>query len=94
MIGAGAFGYGVGSPMMPLELERAASGGNGGGGGIETLWDLHPAGFSWKGDEGLNATPSVANLADGANWDRILDRGEVHHVPIVTVKKATNQQGV
>lgn len=76
LFGGGAFGYGVGSPETPVEVEREASQGN--GGGIETLWLrntwlLHPFGFQATG------TPSgesftQAELALATSFDRVLDR--------------------
>lgn len=76
LFGEGAFGYGVGSPEVPVEVERQALQGN--GGGIETLvmrntWLLHPFGFQTL------TTPSAvsftqAELATAAVWDRIVDR--------------------
>ncbi|OFV47352.1 MULTISPECIES: hypothetical protein [Oligella] len=54
LFGAGAFGYGEGSPLVPVELERDARAGN--GGGVETLWErktwiLHPFGYQFTGDD-------------------------------------------
>lgn len=74
--GPGAFGYGVGAPETPVEVEREAAQGN--GGGIETLWVrntwiLHPFGFQQTG------TPSgesftQAELAAATSFDRVLER--------------------
>lgn len=76
IFGANAFGYGVGSPEVPVEVEREAAQGN--GGGIETLWErntwiLHPFGFQQTG------TPAAVSftqteLATAAVWDRVVDR--------------------
>ena len=57
LFGAGAFGYGEGSPEMPIEVERQARAGN--GGGVETLWErktwlLHPFGFQFTGADITN----------------------------------------
>lgn len=76
IFGAGAFGYGVGMPEVPVEVEREAAQGD--GGGIETLWErntwlLHPFGFQQTGTPaGLSFTQ--AELAAAAQWDRILER--------------------
>lgn len=76
MFGPGAFGYGVGSPDTPVEVEREAAQGN--GGGIETLWVrntwiLHPFGFQATGTPaGLSFTN--AELALAASFDRVLER--------------------
>lgn len=76
LFGAGAFGYGVGSPEVPVEVEREAAQGN--GGGIETLWMrntwiLHPFGFQ---QTGTPAGESYTNteLAGAGAWSRVLDR--------------------
>ena len=52
LFGAGAFGYGEGSPEVPIEVERTPRAGN--GGGVETLWErktwiLHPFGYQFTG---------------------------------------------
>lgn len=52
LFGQGAFGYGEGTPEVPVEVERQARAGN--GGGVETLWErrtwlLHPFGFQFTG---------------------------------------------
>ena len=76
IFGPQAFGYGVGTPETPVEVEREASQGN--GGGIETLWErntwiLHPFGFQQTGTPaGVSFTQ--AELATAAVWDRVLDR--------------------
>ena len=85
--GAGAFGYGVGSPEMPVEIERKASGGN--GGGAEILWErqtyiLQPAGFSWQGEEDPNKSPTAAQYAAAANWTRSFDRKQVPFAAVLT----------
>lgn len=57
LFGAGAFGYGEGDPLVPVEVERQARAGN--GGGVETLWErktwiLHPFGYQFTGDDITN----------------------------------------
>ena len=57
LFGAGAFGYGEGSPLVPEEVERQARAGN--GGGVETLWErktwiLHPFGYQFTGADITN----------------------------------------
>ena len=84
--GAGAFGYGVGSAEVPVEIDRLAGGGN--GGGIETLWErntwlIHPFGFK------QTSTPSAvsftqAELSTAAVWDRVVDRKLVPMAFLVT----------
>jgi hypothetical protein len=76
IFGSGAFGYGVGAPETPVEVDREAAQGN--GGGIETLWVrntwiLHPFGFQATGTP---AGESFTNteLALATSFDRVLDR--------------------
>lgn len=76
LFGAGAFGYGVGSPEVPVEIEREAAQGN--GGGIETLWMrntwiLHPFGFQQTGTP-AGESYTNAELAGAGAWSRVLDR--------------------
>uniref|UniRef100_A0AB39C519 Major capsid protein n=3 Tax=unclassified bacterial viruses TaxID=12333 RepID=A0AB39C519_9VIRU len=89
IFGQGAVGYGEGNPSNPLEYEREASRGN--GGGVETLWTrktwlLHPFGYSFtsavitgNGTETIARSASWQDLANAANWNRVVDR---KHVPI------------
>ena len=75
--GEGAFGYGVGSPEVPVEIEREAAQGN--GGGIETLWLrntwlLHPFGFQSTGTPAATESFTNTELATATVWDRVLDR--------------------
>lgn len=88
LFGAGAFGYGEGSPEVPVEVERAAAQGN--GGGVETLWSrktwlIHPAGHQFTsntvtgptGKTVNNISPTDDNLALAANWDRVFFRKNI-----------------
>ncbi|QLF85830.1 hypothetical protein [Jerseyvirus jersey] len=89
IFGRGAIGYGEGSPETPLAYEREESRGN--GGGVETLWTrktwlLHPFGYSFtsavitgNGTETTARSASWQDLANAANWNRVVDR---KHVPI------------
>jgi len=86
LFGAGAFGYGVGSPDTPVEVEREAAQGD--GGGIETLWlrntwILHPFGFQQTG------TPSghsftLAELGTAGVWDRVIERKNIPLAYLIT----------
>lgn len=85
--GQGAFGYGEGTPANPVELERKPSGGN--GGGAEVLWErktmiLQPAGFSWKGSENRNLSPTATQYAAAANWERVFDRKQVPFAAVIS----------
>lgn len=86
LFGAGAFGYGVGSPDVPVEVERYADKGN--GGGIETLWVrntwlLHPFGFQQTGTPAA-VSFTQAELATAAVWDRVVERKNVPMAFLVT----------
>lgn len=86
LFGAGAFGYGVGSPEVPVEVERGAAAGD--GGGIETLWVrntwlLHPFGFQQTGTPaGVSFTN--AELQAATSWARVLDRKLIPMAFLVT----------
>ena len=88
LFGQGAFAYGNGNPVHPLETERQAARGN--GGGVEVLWSrktmlIHPLGYSFTSDtvtgNGANdhgkVSASLADLALAANWERVFDRKQV-----------------
>ncbi len=85
--GQGAFGYGEGSPKVPVEVDRNPAGGN--GGGAEVLWErktyiLQPAGFSWKGSEAQNLSPTAVQYATAANWERVFDRKQVPFAAVIS----------
>lgn len=85
--GAGAFGFGEGTPTNPVEHERSALGGNGGGSEIiveRKTYILQPAGFSWKGETDPNKTPKIAQYADAANWERAFDRKLVPFAAVIS----------
>lgn len=74
LFGAGAFGYGAGSPIVPSEIDRKAASGDGGG---ETVIHtrrtdiIQPQGISFTSTTVTGSTTaSLANLALAANWDR------------------------
>ncbi len=78
LFGAGAVGYGVVPPRIAegTEVENRPSSGNGGGQQIlHTRVNLavHPAGFSYTGIPAA-VSPSIAELADAANWARVFER--------------------
>lgn len=79
LFGEGAFGYGVGSPMVPVEVEREAAQGN--GGGIETLWVrntwlLHPFGFQQTGTP-AGESFTTAELRAATSWARVVERKSI-----------------
>ena len=87
LFGNGAFGYGVGSPDVPVEIEREAAQGN--GGGIETLWlrntwILHPFGFQNTGTPAATESFTLAELAAATKWDRVVERKNVPMAFLIT----------
>jgi len=86
LFGAGAFGYGVGSPDTPVEVEREAAQGD--GGGIETLWlrntwILHPFGFQQTGTPSGNSF-TLAELGTAGVWDRVIERKNIPLAYLIT----------
>ena len=86
LFGEGAFAYGDGAPMVPVEVERQEAQGN--GAGVETLWTrktwiLHPSGYQNVGTpSSFSFTP--AELALATTWDRVVERKNVPLAFIVT----------
>lgn len=77
LYGDGAFGWGNGQAETPIELERAASKAN--GGGVSTLWlrntwIVHPFGFQQTGTPAATTSFTLAEMAEAAKWDRVVDR--------------------
>lgn len=75
----GVIGWNVTAPRVAdgTEIESRPSAGNGGGQEIlhsRVNLALHPAGFSWVEGTVLEDSPSLAELALAANWNRIVDR--------------------
>lgn len=95
LFGAGAFGYGEGTPEVPVAVEREEAQGN--GGGVETLWSrktwiIHPLGHTFtsntvtgpSGKNTNNISPTDANLALAANWDRVYFRKNIPLAFLIT----------
>jgi hypothetical protein len=79
IFGEGAFGWGDGAPLNPVEVERNADQGN--GAGVETLWTrktwlLHPFGYKNTGTPAA-VSFSLAELQLAATWERVIDRKNV-----------------
>jgi len=95
LFGEAAFGYGEGTPLVPTEVEREAAQGN--GAGVENLWTrktwvIHPFGYQFTsntvtgptGKTVNNISPTDANLALAANWDRVIDRKNIPLAFLIT----------
>lgn len=79
IFGEGAFGYGDGAPVMPVEVQREANQGN--GAGVETLWTrktwiLHPFGYQNTGTP-ASVSFSLSELGADAAWSRVVERKNV-----------------
>jgi hypothetical protein len=77
LVGMGTFAKGEGSPRVPTEVNREPVAGR--GGGQEFLhsrqeWLLHPRGFQWLAASQVDESPTNAEMALAANWDRVVDR--------------------
>lgn len=86
LFGAGAFGWGEGTPTVPVEIDRDASKAD--GGGVEELWSrktwiLHPFGFQQTGTPSATSF-SLAELRLAAQWDRVVERKNVPMAFLVT----------
>ena len=75
-----AFAWGEGAPKVPFEVWRQPQAGN--GGGMEEIWErntwiLHPFGFSWVEGSLVEKSPTLADLALAAHWNRVVARKAV-----------------
>lgn len=82
LFGAGAFGYGVAAPRIAegTEVENLPSAGNGGGQQVlhtRLNMALHPSGFKWTETTVVDESPTLAELATAANWERVVERRAV-----------------
>lgn len=87
LFGAGAVGYGEGTPETPTAVTRVEAAGN--GEGMETLHNrkhfiLHPRGIKWTQSSMAGQAPTNAELAAAANWERVYSRKNVRFAAIVT----------
>lgn len=86
LFGEGAFGWGEGSPVTPVEIEREASQAN--GAGVETLWTrktwiLHPSGYQNTGTPAANSF-SLTELTAATTWSRVVERKNVPLAFLIT----------
>ena len=87
LYGQGAFGYGTGTPKVPVELFRQPRAGN--GGGTEDLWErktwmIHPFGWDWLEASVAGKSATLTELRNAANWSRVLDRKNVPMAFLIT----------
>jgi len=86
LFGAGAVAQADGAPKVPVEIDRAPAQGD--GEGIETLHNrqhfvLHPRGISFIAGSVVGKSPTNAELALAANWNRVYQRKSI---PIAFLK--------
>ncbi len=77
LFGSGSVRRGIGTPRVPAEVERQALAGKGGGqeflvSRVESA--LHPTGTQWTASSMALESPTNAELALAANWDKVVDR--------------------
>jgi len=80
LCGAGAFAWGEGSPLNPVEVRREPLQGN--GGGVEILverkrWTFAVAGHSFTSASIAGDSPTSAEWATTTNWTRKFNRNNV-----------------
>lgn len=80
LYGSGAIGYGMALPSRPVATEYNELAGN--GAGVETLverkqWIIHPEGYKWTESSVAGRSPTVAEVALAANWDRVFNRENI-----------------
>lgn len=82
LFGSGAIGYGLTAPRVAegTEVENLPSSGKGGGQQIlhsRVNLAIHPAGFAWVEGTIAGDSPTIAELAAAAHWDRVVERKAV-----------------
>lgn len=87
LLGRGAVAYGEGDTKNPVEVQNIPSAGN--GAGQEILYSrrtfiMHPRGVKFTGTSMAGVSPTNAELAQAANWDRVYQRKAVRLVAIKT----------
>ena len=83
LFGAGAIGMGNGAAPVPSETDRDSLAGD----DIlvtRTHFIMHPRGVAWQDDTVTGASPSNAELALAANWDRVYERENVRIARILS----------
>lgn len=83
LFGNGAVAVNEGTPKVPTEVERDAAGSK------EALFTrkrflMHPRGIKWVESSVAGDTPTLAELANAANHDRVFDKKNIRIVMAVT----------
>ena len=84
LFGSGVFAYGLTPPRIAEGTEIESKPGAGNGGGMQILHSrvnvaMHPLGFAWKETAVAEDSPSIIELADATNWQRVAER---KHIPL------------
>ena len=87
LFGSGVFGYGIGSPKTPVEIQRKPDAGK--GAGIETLWErktwlVHPFGTKFLSTAVARDSATLAELKTATNWERVVERKNMPLAFLVT----------
>jgi hypothetical protein len=88
LVARDALAWGEASARVPVEIERKPEQAD--GGGVEELWTrrqfcLHPYGFAWLSASMVGLSPTDAELALAANWNRIAtERKQVGMAMLIT----------
>jgi len=80
LLSQGAFEFGEGRLLLPSELERVPNAGYGGGQDIihtRKADIIHPRGMSFISGSVAGKSPTLAELALAANWNRVMSRKNV-----------------
>ncbi len=83
----GAIAYGEGRPAIGVEVHREPLQGK--GGGTESIierinWLIHPFGFSWLESSIGLYSPTLAELKEAAQWNRVVARKNVPLAYLIT----------
>lgn len=73
LFGVGAIARGDSAPLNPVATQREELAGDGGGQEFlinRVQWAHHPVGFAWLAASQAGQSPTNAELAAAANWDR------------------------
>lgn len=88
LFGAGSVVYGEEPPENPVETDRLPLSGGGGGQDIlvsRTQFAMHPNGISWLAASQAARSPSLAELATAANWNRVYpERKQIRLALLIT----------
>ncbi len=83
LFAAGAFGYEEGMPKVPTETDRNSLKGE------DILINrrrfiIHPRGFRWMEGSVAGEMPTLTELADATNYDRVYDKKKTRIVKVIT----------